>query len=122
MKRGSKIAVIIVFIVVILFGVGQSFTGSISNIPSNQSSTSTSTAPATPATEIVSYSALVAATSTPAEQGSCWTNSIAAYARGDAWRCTVRNGISEPCFQIPGSTTTLLCGVTPATPNATSTF
>ena len=46
-------------------------------------------------------------------RGSCWTSSIAAPFRADAWRCAVGNGIQDPCFQIGGSTSTLLCGIDP---------
>jgi hypothetical protein len=47
----------------------------------------------------------------PAEQGSCWTGSIAAPFRTDAWRCMVGNEIADPCFQI-GTTGKLLCAPT----------
>lgn len=73
------------------------------------------------ATQVVQYEPSQPASSTPAVQGSCWTNSIAAPFRGDAWRCTVGNNIVDPCFQIPG-TQTLLCGANPANSAATSTF
>jgi hypothetical protein len=54
--------------------------------------------------------------------GSCWTNSIAAPFRADAWRCTVGNDISDPCFQLPNNKSSLLCGVNPTVQNSTSTF
>jgi hypothetical protein len=56
------------------------------------------------------------------ENGFCWTNSIAAPFRTDAWRCTVGNSISDPCFQLPNSTSNLLCNVNPTVTDATSTF
>lgn len=34
-------------------------------------------------------------------KGSCWTGSIAASYRPDAWRCMDGNGISDPCFSLP---------------------
>ncbi|MDR3572206.1 MAG: hypothetical protein P4L81_08570 [Candidatus Pacebacteria bacterium] len=73
------------------------------------------------ATQVIQYEPSQPASSTPVAQGSCWTNSIAAPFRDDAWRCTVGNSIEDPCFQIPG-TQTLLCGANPANPAATSTF
>jgi hypothetical protein len=46
-------------------------------------------------------------------KGSCWTESIAVTRRG-AWRCTVGNGISDPCFTIPANRNELVCGANPA--------
>ena len=46
-------------------------------------------------------------------EGSCWTESIAV-SRSDAWRCTVGNGISDPCFTIPANRDALVCGANPA--------
>jgi hypothetical protein len=46
-------------------------------------------------------------------EGSCWTESIAV-SRSDAWRCTVGNGISDPCFTIPANRGQLICGANPA--------
>ncbi len=74
-----------------------------------------------PPTKVVTYVPPAPATSTPVEQGSCWTNSIAAPFRADAWRCSVGNSISDPCFNIPGSND-LLCNMDPAIPDATSSF
>jgi len=122
MNKASKIVVVVVFIVVILFGVGQFF--AFSNINSNTNSQHATQAPASTAspTQVVAFAASVPANGTPTENGSCFTNSIAAPYRSDAWRCTVGNAISDPCFQIPGSKD-LLCGVNPAEgPYATSTF
>jgi hypothetical protein len=34
-------------------------------------------------------------------KGSCWTGSIAASYRPDAWRCMEGNGIYDPCFSLP---------------------
>ncbi len=115
-----------VVFLVIVFGVGQFFTSSTipssavngSNTPS--SSVQATTTPVVTPTNIVAYIPQ-AASSAPVEKGSCWTNSIAAPYRADAWRCTVGNAISDPCFQIPDSTN-LLCGMSPAEPNASSTF
>lgn len=74
-----------------------------------------------PPTQVIVYAPAAPASSTPVERGSCWTNSIAAPFRTDAWRCTVGNSISDPCFEIPGSKD-LLCGADPAEPDATSAF
>jgi hypothetical protein len=55
------------------------------------------------------------------ESGSCFTTSIAAPYRADAWRCTVGNEISDPCFQISGSKD-LLCEPDPADTSTPSGF
>jgi hypothetical protein len=47
------------------------------------------------------------------QSGSCWTESIAVNRPG-AWRCTVGNAISDPCFTIPGKRKRLVCGADPA--------
>jgi len=47
------------------------------------------------------------------QQGSCWTESIAV-TRPGAWRCSVGNGISDPCFTLPGKRGELVCGADPA--------
>ena len=125
MNKTNKAIVVVVLVLVVLFGVGQFFAGPTSINPSagNQTtSTASATAPVIPATQVVAYVPPSPATSTPVERGSCWTNSIAAPFRSDAWRCTVGNSISDPCFQIPNSTTSLLCNVNPTVANATSTF
>jgi hypothetical protein len=126
MKRANKIIVVVVLVVVVLFGVGQFFANpsTISPNTANNETTSTSTqSPAvTPATQIIAYVPPPQASSTPVENGSCWTNSIAAPFRADAWRCTVGNSISDPCFQLPNSTSSLLCNVNPTVANSTSTF
>jgi hypothetical protein len=125
MHRTNKIIVAIVIVLVLAFGFAQffSFSGSSTVNPSSSSSSSTTASEAVqnPATQVVVYEPQQPASSTPIEKGSCWTNSIAAPFRGDAWRCTVGNGITDPCFQIPGSTS-LLCGANPANPDATSSF
>ena len=46
--------------------------------------------------------------------GSCWTRSIAAPARHDAFRCTVDNEIHDPCFIVPPNHDRLVCGADPA--------
>ena len=46
-------------------------------------------------------------------EGMCWTESIAV-TRSGAWRCMVNNGISDPCFTIPGNHEQLVCGADPA--------
>jgi hypothetical protein len=45
-------------------------------------------------------------------EGSCWTASIAAFSRRDAYRCSVGNGIYDPCFLTP--TDQVVCGADPA--------
>src|SRR5260370_10606563 len=46
--------------------------------------------------------------------GFCWTSSIAAPARHDAYRCTVDNGIHDPCFILPPNHDRLVCDAHPA--------
>lgn len=59
--------------------------------------------------------------SVPTRKGSCWTGSIAAPFRKDAWRCMAGNAISDPCFEMPGSRA-LICGANPAKPDSSSAF
>lgn len=56
----------------------------------------TSTPPAAP-TQIIKY-AVPISLPTSSVSGYCWTNSIAAPYRTDAWRCMVGNSIQDPCF------------------------
>ncbi len=130
MHRTNKIIVAVVLVLVVAFGITQffSFSGfstvqapSTSTLTSETSTTSAQNISGVTSTQIVQYEPQQPASSTPIEQGSCWTNSIAAPFRGDAWRCSVGNSIEDPCFQIPGSAS-LLCGANPADPSATSSF
>lgn len=117
--RAQKITVIIVFFLVLLFGVGQFF----ARAPISGVNPSVTNAPAeAQATQVTRYTPPEPASSTPVARGSCWTNSIAAPYRADAWRCAVGNGIQDPCFEINGSTSTLLCGINPEDPASSSTF
>lgn len=53
------------------------------------------------------------------KEGSCWTNSLAAGGREDAWRCNVGdNMIEDPCFSVPNDATMVVCGYDPTTHNA----
>jgi hypothetical protein len=125
MNKTNKIIVVVVLVLVVLFGVGQFFANPSAinpNAGNQTTSTSTQNGPATPATEVIAYIPSQPASSTPVESGSCWTNSIAAPFRTDAWRCAVGNGINDPCFQIPNSTSSLVCDVNPTVLNSTSTF
>ena len=124
-ERAKKISVIVVFLLVILFGIGQFFAFSNPSATGGNGAGSSASAPSSPApvaTEVIRYMPSVPASSTPVAKGSCWTNSIAAPYRADAWRCAVGNGIQDPCFELSGSTSTLVCGMDPANPAATSTF
>jgi hypothetical protein len=115
MKKTNKLVLVIVLILVVAFGVGQFFAGLgpvVAHTPSSSAQ----------ATQVTYYTPPALTSSTPVEKGSCWTNSIAAPFRPDAWRCAIGNGIQDPCFQIAGSTSTLLCGVNPARPVGSSTF
>ncbi len=76
------------------------------------SSTGTSVLHYTPPADVTSYAT---------KDGSCFTNSIAAPYRVDAWRCMVGNEISDPCFQMQGSSD-LLCLPDPTGVHVSSTF
>lgn len=115
MKKISPIIVVIVLVLVVAFGIGQFFA-----IPARAPATPAPVI-STPVTQVVAYAPAIPASSTPVVQGSCWTSSIAAPFRSDAWRCSVGNSINDPCFRIPGSKN-LLCGADPARPDATSSF
>lgn len=65
----------------------------------------------TPKTVVVHYSPS-SDLSLEIQNGSCWTNSIAAPFRTDAWRCMVGNEIHDPCFEIPGKKS-VVCDVNP---------
>lgn len=52
-----------------------------------------------------------------AQDGSCWTTSIAA-PRPGAWRCMIGNAIHDPCFQVPPHRGVLVCDANPATGHA----
>jgi hypothetical protein len=70
------------------------------------------------ATKIIDYVPTAPETGATVVDGSCWTNSIAAPFRADAWRCTVGNNIQDPCFEIKGNVKTLLCTNDPADPSS----
>lgn len=46
-------------------------------------------------------------------EGYCWTDSIAAPYRADAWRCMEGNAIHDPCFSLP-ERQRVVCGTNPA--------
>jgi hypothetical protein len=48
-----------------------------------------------------------------ARDGSCWTDSIAV-SRSGAYRCSVGNGIYDPCFTVPTNHERMVCGADPA--------
>lgn len=48
-----------------------------------------------------------------AKEGSCWTESIAV-PRAGAWRCSIGNSISDPCFTVAQNREQLVCGADPA--------
>jgi len=121
-KEKNKIALLVVVSLGIILIAGQLFLSvrHIETTGSNISSSTAETQPSIPATAVVRF------VPSPAEgmatqSGSCWTNSIAAPYRSDAWRCSVGNSISDPCFQIAGSKN-LMCGINPEKPSSTETF
>jgi hypothetical protein len=116
-----KIFIIIVLLLVILFGVGQFFAGANLNTAQPPSQTSGAGDNVPVGTRVVTYEPPVITSGTPVVKGSCFGGSIAAPWRADAWRCTVGNAISDPCFAIRG-TSDVLCDVDPADITTTSTF
>jgi hypothetical protein len=76
-------------------------------VPAPESSGATVTA-----TQVIDY-APPAVPAGEAQAGSCWTNSLAASGREDAWRCSVDNAIYDPCFQIPGNSDVVVCNPDP---------
>ena len=93
------IALILLVIIIILLN------SNTANAPQQQSTNQATT------TIVIRYTP-PATLPTQTEQGSCWTNSIAAPYRADAWRCTVGNAIQDPCFET-NTKGTLICGVDP---------
>jgi hypothetical protein len=120
MKKTNKLVLVIVLILVVAFGIGQFFAG-LGPVTANPNVATSSTNSGS-ATQVTYYFPPTPATSTPVLKGSCWTSSIAAPYRPDAWRCAVGNGIQDPCFEIGESTSTLLCGTNPTKPAGSSTF
>lgn len=51
------------------------------------------------------------------KSGSCFTNSVAQPYRQDAWRCTVGNSISDPCFQT-SQKGIVFCQINPLEPDS----
>jgi hypothetical protein len=124
MKKGGKFAAIIVLLLVVLFGVGQFFSSGVTAPAQTAQQTPTGSNTNPVPTQVIDYAPVVS-TDTPVMKGSCFANSIAAPYRSDAWRCTVGNAISEPCFALPTSTDklgSLLCGANPAGNDTSSTF
>ena len=70
----------------------------------------TSTTAAAP-TQIIKY-AVPSSLPTSSVSGYCWTGSIAAPYRADAWRCMVGNSIQDPCFTAAGGS--VFCPEDPA--------
>jgi len=125
-----KITVVIVLVLVILFGVGQFFAGSLNTASQNVASSTPDGSNQNPLpTQVISWVPPLPAAKTIVEQGTCFGSSVSAPYRSDAWRCTVGNAISDPCFilpaayQPPSSTYPFLaCGANPAGKDASSTF
>lgn len=117
MKKKNTAILIIVILLVVMFGIGEFFAF---GTPRNSVTPPPSSAPTSQAivTHVVAFSPSVPAGAQPVS-GSCWTNSIAAPYRTDAWRCTVGNAIQDPCFEV-ASSTDLLCDPNPAVPDSTS--
>jgi len=77
-------------------------------------------APAAPAgstvskTEIVHYAVSTSSLPTKVVNGSCWTGSVAAPYRDDAWRCATASAVYDPCFATE-RVGRVVCGVDPST-------
>ncbi|MGN6593170.1 MAG: hypothetical protein ACTHJX_09755 [Terriglobales bacterium] len=72
-------------------------------------------------TRVTEYAVTRAPRGAQTERGACWTHSIAAAGRSDAWRCMVENQIHDPCFVI-GKGPDLLCGADPSRPEEAHAF
>ncbi|MGH9476077.1 MAG: hypothetical protein ACRD1C_07065 [Terriglobales bacterium] len=68
------------------------------------------------ATRVITYAPTKVPANAQRAPGSCWTHSISAPGRADAWRCAVANQIEDPCFELAGSPY-LLCNSFPAAPS-----
>lgn len=65
-----------------------------------------------PATQVVDYKPS-ADLPESGHSGRCWTDSIAAAYRPDAWRCMEGNIIHDPCFSLPARQA-VVCDANPA--------
>jgi hypothetical protein len=65
------------------------------------------------ATRVVTY--VPAIPRGAAVAGHCWTRSLAAQNRADAYRCMAGNSIYDPCFAARGRTDVMVCDVNPVT-------
>jgi hypothetical protein len=74
------------------------------------SSSSAASAQTVRATRVTTYVPVVPPA--PKRSGSCWTRSIAAPSRADAWRCMLGNEIYDPCFS-PKTPGVVVCDVNP---------
>ncbi len=110
----EKLHKIIIGIVLIIFAVGLVFLYASTKQPNQSVSQIKST-------QVIKYVPSTVSSSIKKESGDCFSSSIAAPYRQDAYRCMVGNAISDPCFQIPGSKD-LLCGSDQVSANVTSTF
>ena len=116
----QKIFAIVIFVLVVLFGVGQFFAGANLTPPAQNPNNP-------PATQVIVWAPPLPASSTPVLKGSCFASSVAAPYRADAWRCMVGNAISDPCFQVQepvaaSNTLPIVCGANPVGNNTSSTF
>ncbi len=65
-----------------------------------------------PITQIIRYTPSLV-TPDSRREGYCWTSSVAAPHRPDAWRCMEGNAIRDPCFSLPDRQR-VICGANPA--------
>jgi len=72
-------------------------------------------------TRVVEFAVRAAPRGAQTERGACWTHSLAAAGRADAWRCAVENQIHDPCFVIGGGPE-LVCGADPSRPEEAHPF
>jgi len=117
-KKGWAVAVVVFMVfMMILFAAS----GILSSFSNQSSVTQTAQQNTLQPTEVIHYIPNFSASGTAVQNGSCWTNSIAEPYRTDAWRCTVGNSISDPCFEVQ-NTKDLFCGMNPGDQTATSAF
>lgn len=102
----------VIILAVIILGTGAAL-----SVPfwSEESAAAPSSAPAGAAltkTDVVHYALATSSLPTKVVNGSCWTDSVAAPYRGDAWRCASSDAVYDPCFSAERSGR-VVCGIDP---------
>ncbi len=118
-KKGWAVAVVVFMVFMMILFAASGLLSSFSNQSSVTQTTQQNNT--LQPTQVIHYIPNISTSGMAVQNGSCWTNSIAEPYRTDAWRCTVGNSISDPCFEIQ-NTKNLFCGANPGDQTATSAF